>query len=194
MSLRETLFGRALRSEEQEAQMIGPARGVPVLGLDALASAAYGPEAALTILIGLGAGAARYIEPISAVIILVLVILYVSYRQTIKAYQKGGGAYTVASENLGRLPALVAASALCLDYILNVAVAISAGVGAIVSAAPVLLPYTLVLCLTILFVLTVTNLRGVRESGLLFMLPTYAFLLCLGGTVLLGVLKVVLSH
>ena len=194
MSLREILFGRALRSEEQEAQKIGPAKGVPVLGLDALASAAYGPEAALTILIALGAGAARYIEPISAVIILVLVVLFVSYRQTIKAYQNGGGAYTVASENLGPAPALIAASALCLDYILNVAVAISAGVGAIVSAAPALLPYTLALCLTILTALTVTNLRGVRESGLLFMLPTYAFLVCLGGTVVLGIAKVALSH
>jgi amino acid transporter len=194
MSLREILFGRALRSEEQEAQKIGPAKGVPVLGLDALASAAYGPEAALTILIALGAGAARYIEPISALIILVLVVLYVSYRQTIKAYQNGGGAYTVASENLGRTSALVAAGALCLDYILNVAVAISAGVGAIVSAAPVLLPYTLVLCLAILAALTVTNLRGVRESGLLFMLPTYVFLAFLGGTVVLGIVKVVLTH
>lgn len=194
MSLREILFGRALRSEEQEAQKIGPAKGVPVLGLDALASAAYGPEAALTILIALGAGATRYIEPISALIIVVLVVVYVSYRQTIKAYQNGGGAYTVASENLGRMPALVAAGALCLDYILNAAVAISAGVGAIVSAAPVLLPYTLLLCLTILAVLTVTNLRGVRESGVLFMLPTYAFLVCLGGTVVLGVVKVAITH
>jgi amino acid transporter len=194
MSLREILFGRALRSEEQEAQKIGPAKGVPVLGLDALASAAYGPEAALTILLGLGAGAARYIEPISAVIILVLVVVYVSYRQTIKAYQNGGGAYTVASENLGRTPALVAAGALCLDYTLNVAVAISAGVGAIVSAAPALLPYTLLLCLTILALLTVTNLRGVRESGLLFMLPTYVFIICLGGTVVLGIIEVVLTH
>src|SRR5690349_15402844 len=194
MSLREVLLGRPLRSEEQEAQKIGPARGVPVLGLDALASAAYGPEAALTILLGLGVGAARYIEPISAVIILVLVVVYVSYRQTIKAYQNGGGAYTVASENLGRTPALVAAGALCLDYILNVAVAISAGVGAIVSAAPALLPYTLLLCLTILTLLTVTNLRGVRESGVLFMLPTYVFLATLGGTVVLGITRVALTH
>src|ERR1051325_10234445 len=104
MSLRELLFGRPLRSEEQEAQKIGPLRGVPVLGLDALASAAYGPEAALTILLGLGAAATRYIGPISAVIIVLLVIVYLSYRQTIAAYPNGGGAYTVASENLGRLP------------------------------------------------------------------------------------------
>jgi amino acid transporter len=193
MSLRELLFGRPLRSEEQEAQKIGPVRGIPVLGLDALASASYGPEAALTVLMVLGGAAAGYIGPISAVIIAVLLVVYISYRQTIAAYRNGGGAYTVASENLGRLPALVAASALMLDYVLNVAVAISAGTGAIVSAAPVLLPYTLALCLTILALLTVANLRGVRESGLLFMLPTYAFILCLGGTVVFGVVKTVIA-
>jgi amino acid transporter len=191
MSFREILFGRPLRSEEQEAQKIGPLRGIPVLGLDALASAAYGPEAALTILLGLGAAATSYIGPISAVIIALLVIVYLSYRQTIAAYPNGGGAYTVAAENLGELPALLAASALCLDYVLNVAVAISAGVGAIVSAQPVLLPYTLTLCLTILTVITIVNLRGVREAGLLFMLPTYAFLVCLGAAVALGIAKAV---
>jgi amino acid transporter len=194
MSFREMLLGRPLRSEEQEVQKIGPTRGIPVLGLDALASAAYGPEAALTILMALGAGATAYIGPISAVIIAVLLVVYVSYRQTIAAYTNGGGGYTVASENLGRLPALVAAGALCLDYVLNVAVGISAGVGAVVSAAPVLLPYTLGLCLAILVLLTVVNLRGVRESGLLFMLPTYLFLVCLGGIVVLGIAKAVLAH
>src|SRR5437588_10823256 len=189
MSLREILIGRPLRSEEQEAQKIGPARGIPVLGLDALASAAYGPEAALTILIGLGASATAYIEPISAIIVALLVIVYLSYRQTIAAYPNGGGAYTVAAENLGPLPALLAASALCLDYVLNVAVAISAGVGAIVSAQPALLPYTLWMCLTILLVVTIVNLRGVREAGVLFMAPTYAFLFCLGMAVVWGVAK-----
>lgn len=190
MSFRELLFGRPLRSEEQEAQKIGPARGIPVLGLDALASAAYGPEAALTILLGLGVGATRYIGPISAVIIALLIVVSLSYRQTIAAYPNGGGAYTVAAENLGELPALLAASALSLDYILNVAVAISAGVGAIVSARPALLPYTLWLCLTILAIVTIVNLRGVREAGLLFMVPTYVFVGCLAIAVALGVARV----
>jgi amino acid transporter len=194
MSLRVLLLGRSLRSEELEAQKIGPARGVPVLGLDALASAAYGPEAALAVLIALGAGATRFIEPISLVIIAVLSLVYISYRQTIAAYPGGGGSYTVASENLGRHPGVLAASALSLDYLLNVAVAISAGVGAIVSALPMLLPYTLWLCLGVLLLLTLANLRGVREAGLLFMLPTYLFLLCLGGVIVLGVLRVVLAH
>ncbi len=194
MSLRELLFGRPLRSAEQEAQRIGVLRGVPVLGLDALASAAYGPEAALSVLIPLGAGATGFIEPISAVIIAVLAVVYVSYRQTIGAYPNGGGSYTVATENLGATAGLLAASALALDYVLNVAVAISAGVGAIVSAVPALLPYTLALCLAILAFLTIVNLRGVREAGLAFMLPTYLFLGCLGLTIVLGVARVILGH
>jgi amino acid transporter len=187
MSLRELLLGRALRSEEQEEQKIGVGRGVPVLGLDALASAAYGPEAALTVMLGLGAASVRYIEPISAVIIGVLLLVFLSYRQTIAAYPGGGGSYTVARENLGPLAGLVAAAALSLDYILNVAVAISAGVGAVVSAVPTLLPHTLLVCLALLFIISVVNLRGVREAGVVFMLPTYAFAGLLGLVVVLGV-------
>jgi len=162
MALREFLLGRPLKSEEQEGEKIGPVRGIPILGLDALASASYGPEAALTVLIVFGAAGGGYIGPISATIVAVLAVVFVSYRQTIAAYPNGGGAYTVAAENLGAMPALLAASALFLDYVLNVAVAISAGVGAIVSAAPALLPYTLPLCLAILALITIVNLRGVR--------------------------------
>lgn len=193
MPLREFLFGRPLRSQEQDKEKIGPLHGIPVLGLDALASVSYGPEAALTVLMVLGGTATRYIGAISAIVIAVLLVLYVSYRQTIAAYPNGGGAYTVASENLGALPALIAASALFLDYVLNAAVAISAGVGAIVSAAPILLPYTLPLCLALLALLTIANLRGIREAGFFFILPTYAFLICLGATLLIGVVKAVLA-
>ncbi|HEU4640816.1 MAG TPA: APC family permease [Gemmatimonadaceae bacterium] len=194
MKLGELLLGRPLRSEDEERERIGPLRGIPVLGLDALASAAYGPEAALTVLLPLGAAAVLYILPIGAAIIVLLVILYLSYRQTIAAYPGGGGAYTVASENLGRLPGLIAASALLVDYILNVAVAISAGVGAAASAVPALLPHTMGLTLAILALLTLVNLRGVREAGLVFMVPTYAFLGCLGLTIILGTAKSILAH
>jgi amino acid transporter len=194
MGIHELLLGRPFRSEEEEAQKIGPLRGIPILGLDALASAAYGPEAALTMLMPVGLAATGYIGPISAVIVAVLVIVCISYRQTIAAYPNGGGSYTVASANLGPLAGLLAASALSLDYILNVAVAVSAGVGAIVSALPALLPYTLDLCLAILVLLTIVNLRGVREAGLVFMLPTYAFLGCLGLIVVLGIAKTLLAH
>src|SRR3954470_2493756 len=152
MSLRTLLFGRPLRSDAEAEEQIGPAQGVPVLGLDALASASYGPEAALTVLLlaRAGAAASSTIVPVSTAIIGLLVIVYFSYRQTIAAYPNGGGSFTVAKENLGADAGLVAAAALAVDYILNVAVAISAGVGAIVSAVPGLLPYTLALCLAVL--------------------------------------------
>lgn len=194
MSILSLLFGTPLRTDEQDEQRIGAARGIPVLGLDALSSAAYGPEAALTVLLVIGASASRYLVPITAIILVVFIAVYLSYRQTIEAYPGGGGSYTVASENLGRFPGLLAASALSLDYILNVAVGISAGVGAVVSAVPALLPYTLPLCLVILVFLTIVNLRGIRESGLVFLLPTYLFLGTLGVMIIVGLARTILSH
>jgi amino acid transporter len=194
MSLSEWLFGRPLRSEEEQQEQIGPAVGVPILGLDALASAAYGPEAALTVLIPAGALASIYLTSITNWILLILFAVFISYRQTIAAYPDGGGSYTVAKQNLGPMPGLFAASALCTDYVLNVAVAISAGVGAIVSAIPALLPYTLSLCLLILAFLTVLNLRGVRTVGAAFMAPTYAFVACLGIAIAIGAAKGFASH
>ena len=193
MSVLRWLLGRRLASDEQEQQQIGPLAGIPVLGLDALASAAYGPEAALTVLIPLGALGVDYIGPILAVIVGVLFIVYFSYRQTIAAYPGGGGSYTVAKANLGMMWGLTGGAALVLDYILNVAVGIAAGVGAIVSAFPSLLPHTLLLCLIILALLTVVNLRGVRESGLAFMAPTYAFIATLFIVMVVGVVKTLAS-
>jgi amino acid transporter len=187
------VLGRPLSNDEAEHQQIGPLAGIPVLGLDALSSAAYGPEAALTLLIPLGAAGLGYVGPISALIIAILGVVYFSYRQTIHAYPGGGGSYTVAKENLGTRSALLAGSALALDYVLNVAVGISAGVGALVSAIPGLLPYTLPLCLVILALLTVVNLRGLRESGLAFMLPTYLFVVTLFIVIAVGITKVVLT-
>jgi amino acid transporter len=186
------LLGRPLSDHEEEGQHIGPLAGIPVLGLDALASAAYGPEAALTLLIPLGATGVAYMTPISLIIIGILLIVYFSYRQTITAYPGGGGSYTVA-QNLGRRPALLAAAALAVDYVLNVAVGVAAGVGALVSAVPSLLPHTLSLCLAALALLTIVNLRGIRESGLAFMLPTYAFVATLVFVILVGVIKAVAS-
>jgi amino acid transporter len=191
MAVLDWLLGRPLSNDEAEQQQIGPLAGIPVLGLDALSSAAYGPEAALTLLIPLGAAGLAYVGPISALIIGILGIVFFSYRQTIHAYPGGGGSYTVAKENLGTGAGLLAGSALALDYVLNVAVGISAGVGALVSALPHLLPYTLPLCLAILLFLTVMNLRGLRESGVAFMLPTYTFVATLGITIAVGVARVV---
>lgn len=187
--LLDWLLGRPLATLDEEHHCIGPGTGIPVLGLDALASAAYGPEAALTLLIAVGAAGPSYSLPILAIICTILVIVYFSYRQTIAAYPGGGGSYTVAKENLGGFAGLVAGAALAIDYILNVAVGISAGVGALVSAFPSLLPHTLALCLGILALITLVNLRGVRESGIAFMLPTYAFVGMLGVVLVVGVVR-----
>src|SRR6266481_7708879 len=143
MSVINFCFGRPLRSSEERAEKLGSAAGIPIFGLDALSSAAYGPEAALTLLIPLGAAGITYILPISASIIILLSIVYFSYRQTIEAYPTGGGSYTVARYNLGSFWGLLAAAALLADYILTAAVGISAGVGALISAAPRLMPHTM---------------------------------------------------
>jgi amino acid transporter len=189
MPVLDFLLGRRLASDQARAEQIGAAAGIPIFGLDALSSAAYGPEAALTLLIPLGAVGIAYIVPISLSIIALLSIVYFSYRQTIQAYPGGGGSYTVARQNLGATAGLLAAAALLIDYVLVVAVGISAGVGALVSAAPQLQPYTLMLCLGILVLVTFVNLRGVREAGLIFMAPTYLFVGCLLMTILIGLVK-----
>src|SRR5947207_1757133 len=189
MSVLNLILGRPLASDEQEDVKIGVVAGVPAMGLDGLTSSAYGPEAALTILLPLGAAGLSYIGPITAVILVLLAMLYFSYRQTIAAYPVNGGSYTVAKENLGTWPGLIAASALMIDYVLNVAVGISAGVAALVSAAPALHRYTVPLCLAMLALITLLNLRGTGEAGLAFALPTYTFIACMGITLILGIVK-----
>ncbi len=160
MSWIDLVFGKPLASGEERGEQVGPGAGISIFGLDALSSAAYGPEAALTLLIPLGLLGAAYLVPITVSIIILLLIVYFSYRQTIHAYPTGGGSYTVARHNLGPLPALLAAAALMTDYVLTAAVGISAGVGALVSAVPSLQPRTLALCLAILVAITIVNLRG----------------------------------
>ncbi len=189
MKIADLLFGRPLATEEEKAERIGPAKGLPIFGLDALSSAAYGPEAALTLLIPLGMAGAAYIWPITVSIVLLLCIVYFSYRQTIVAYPQGGGSYTVASENLGEWAGLLAAASLMVDYVLTAAVGISAGVGALVSAVPSLQSHTLHICLGILALITVVNLRGMQESGGIFLLPTYVFIACLLGVIAVGLTK-----
>jgi len=193
MGLINVLFGRPLASSEDEGERITPTQGIPTFGLDALSSAAYGPEAALTILLPLGLLGVRYIVPLTAAIIGLLIIVYFSYRQTIAAYPNGGGSYTVARENLGSGAGLLAGAALMIDYLLNVAVGISAGIGALVSAVPRLEPHTLALCLAVLVILTVVNLRGVKEAGSAFIAPTYLFVGTLAIVIVIGFYKVVAS-
>jgi len=175
MALLGWILGRRLANREQAERRIGAFEAVPAMGLDGLGSSAYGPEAALTVLVPLGAHALFWITPVMAVIVALLAILYLSYRQTIAAYPNNGGAYIVSRENIGRGASLLAAAALMVDYVLNVAVGISAGVGALVSAVPGLHAYILPLCLGILVLITLVNLRGTLDAGRLFALPTYLF-------------------
>ncbi len=183
MSFTDSLFGRPLATSEERAEHIGVAAGIPIFGLDALTSAAYGPETALSLLIPLGLMGIQYIVPIISAILILLVIVYFSYRQTIAAYPGGGGSYTVATENLGNGAGLLAAAALMIDYILTAAVGISAGVEAVVSDQQWLLPHTLMLCLIILAVLALINMRGVKDTGAAFIVPTFLFV----GTLLISI-------
>ena len=189
MRLKDFIFGKPLATSQERAEQIGPAAGIPIFGLDALSSAGYGPEAALTILLPLGVLGVSYIVPISISIVVLLAIVYFSYLQTIKAYPTGGGSYTVAHKNLGESASLLAAAALMIDYILTAAVGISAGVGALVSAVPKLQPLTLSLCIGILILIALINLRGLRESGALFMFPTFVFVGTLLFTIGLGIFR-----
>ena len=193
MNILDVVVGKPIKTSEERAEQIGPAQGIPIFGLDGLSSAAYGPEAALSLLIPLGVLGVRYIVPVSTAIIALLIIVYFSYRQTIAAYPSGGGSYTVARYNLGAFAGLLAAAALLTDYILTAAVGISAGVGALVSAVPSLLPHTVSICVGILVVVTIVNLRGVREAGLIFAIPTYLFVGTLLITIAGGFLRVMMA-
>jgi amino acid transporter len=194
IAILDFIFGKYLADSEEGEQRVGPIAGVPMLGLDALSSSAYGPEAAATIMIPLGVMGISYVLPIILAIIALLTIVYFSYRQTISAYPNGGGSYTVARENLGTFAGLLAAAALMLDYVLVVAVGISAGVGALISAVPALQSYTLSLCLVTLALVTLINLRGVRESGAAFILPTYLFTGSLFLVIAVGCMKSLNAH
>ncbi|WP_233612258.1 APC family permease [Corallococcus sp. AB045] len=185
----DLLLGRPLTSAQAMQEKTGVLTGVALLGLDALSSAAYGPEAALTVLRPLGATGVWLLLPITAAIVGLLMIVASSYAQTIAAYPSGGGAYTVARQNLGRGAGLLAATALMLDYLLNVAVGISAGTGALVSAVPALRPHTLPITLALLALLTLVNLRGVSEAGAVFVVPTWFFITSLSVVLAVGLFK-----
>src|SRR5271163_2953439 len=193
MSLTDSIIGRPLATSEERAEHIGVAAGIPIFGLDGLTSAAYGPEAAMTLLIPLGIGGVEYGWRIIAAILVLLTIVYFSYRQTIAAYPAGGGSYTVATENLGENPGLLAAAALMIDYILTAAVGISAGVTALTSAVPSLQPHTLLICLAILVVLALVNMRGVKDTGTAFIIPTFLFVGTLLSLIVVGMWKTVLT-
>jgi amino acid transporter len=193
MNILDVIVGKPLKTTDERAEQIGPSAGIPIFGLDALSSAAYGPEAALSLLIPLGLLGVQYILPVSLAIITLLFIVYFSYLQTIAAYPHGGGSYTVARMNLGAFSGLLAAAALLTDYILTAAVGISAGVGALVSAVPSLQPHTVSLCVGILIIITILNLRGVHDAGVAFMVPTYLFVGTLLIMIVAGLVRVAVS-
>jgi amino acid transporter len=188
-SWRSWLIGRALPTADAPHQTVSKAVGLAVFGADALSSIAYAPQETLVILAAAGTQAFGYAFPISVVITLLLAIVTISYLQTIQAYPSGGGAYTVVKENLGEPAALVAGAALLTDYILLAAVTVASGVAQIVSAFPDLFPFRVWLSVGLLGLIAIANLRGVKESGNIFALPTYFFLLMTALTVGVGFVR-----
>jgi amino acid transporter len=173
--LKRILVGRPLASYKAEHQLLPKFLALPVFSSDALSSNAYATEEMMLVLVAAGAGALAFRIPIAIAIATVLVIVVVSYRQTVRAYPGGGGSYIVAHDNLGTVPGLVAAAALLADYVLTVAVSVVAGFLAITSAAPSLARHKVVLSIGLVVLLTLVNLRGVKEAGILFAVPTYGF-------------------
>ncbi|HEV8102354.1 MAG TPA: APC family permease [Gaiellaceae bacterium] len=184
--LKRVVVGRPMANDEYEETLLPKWLALPIFASDPLSSVAYATEAALVVLVGASAGAAHLAFPLSLGIAALLAIVVVSYRQTVRVYQTSGGAYIVAKENLGRLPSLVAAAALLTDYILTVAVSVAAGVLALTSAATSLRGHELTLSIGFVLLIAVANLRGVREAGILFAIPTYAFVTSIFALIIVG--------
>jgi amino acid transporter len=189
VSWRTWLIGRPLPTADAPHQTISKRIGLAVFASDALSSTAYATQEIMVILAAAGTIALGYVFPISLAIVVLLAIVTFSYLQTVNAYPNGGGAYIVARDNLGQFPSLVAASALLTDYILTVAVSISSGVAQIVSAAPELAPYRVILAVFLVGLIMIINLRGVKESGTIFAIPTYFFVVMMFLTVGTGLVR-----
>ena len=192
--LKTLLLGRQLPTSAHAEERLSNAEALAVLSSDALSSVAYATEEILIVLVTVGSFALGYALPIALAIVVLLIIVMLSYRQTIQAYPKGGGSYIVARENLGLYPGLIAAASLMIDYILTVTVSVSAGTAALTAAVPLLEDWTVDLCLLFIFLLMVVNLRGVRESGRIFMIPTYAFIGCILLLIMVGLLRLVQGY
>jgi amino acid transporter len=191
--IKRVLVGKTLPTSAHSEERLSNAEGLAVLSSDALSSVAYATEEIFIVLVAAGSSALYWSIPIAATIVLLLVLVILSYRQTIRAYPNGGGSYIVARENLGTYAGLVAGGSLMIDYILTVTVSISAGTAALTSAVPELKPLTIELCLLFIFLLMLANLRGVKESGKIFMIPTYAFIVSIFILIGLGLSQQVLG-
>ena len=188
---RDYLIGKPLQSADAPHQTIGKFLGLAVFSSDALSSVAYAPQELLLILSVAGVSAFHLSIPIAIAICILLAILILSYEQTIHAYPDGGGAYIVARDNLGEIPAQTAGAALLTDYILTVAVSISSGVAQLVSAFPSLYEYRVIISVALVFFVMVINLRGVKESGIAFAIPTYYFLIMMYATIIIGFIRLI---
>jgi amino acid transporter len=186
---RRLVVGRPMRTGQMEETLLPKTLALPIFASDPLSSVAYATESALVVLLGVSAASAHFVFPISIAISILLAIVVLSYMQTVRVYETSGGAYVVARENLGRLPSLVGAAALLTDYVLTVAVSISAGVFAITSFAAPLASHRVALAIGALVLIVLANLRGVRESGLLFALPTYLFVTSIAVLVVAGIVE-----
>ena len=188
--LKSLLIGNAIRSTDSESEKYSVLWGLPILSSDAISSVAYACEEILIVLLPvLGAASYGPLMQIAGAIIGLLLILTISYRQTIDCYPHGGGSYSVASDNLGKIPGLVAAASLSIDYIMTVAVSVTSGMAAVTSAFPSLLPYHVQLTLVCIFLLMIGNLRGIRESSRLFGIPTYLFIFSILVMIVVGLVK-----
>ncbi|HET9671627.1 MAG TPA: APC family permease, partial [Actinomycetota bacterium] len=191
VALKRVLVGRALATHKAEHQLLPKTLALPVFSSDPLSSNAYATEEMMLVLVTAGAGALAFRIPIAIAIATVLTIVVVSYRQTVRAYPNGGGSYIVAHENLGTLPGLVAAAALLTDYVLTVSVSVVAGFNAISSAAPKLEEHRVLFSIGIVGLLTLANLRGVKEAGTFFAIPTYGFVAMVYVMLITGVVRCV---
>lgn len=185
-ALKRVLVGRALSTSSQEHQLLPKSLALPVFSSDPLSSVAYATEEMMLVLVTAGVAALSFRMPIALAIAALLAIVVTSYRQTVRAYPRGGGSYIVARENLGTVPGLIAAAAILTDYVLTVAVSVTAGTIAITSAAPSLAEHKVLLASLLVLFVTGANLRGVKEAGAFFALPTYGFVAIVAATILMG--------
>jgi len=194
MVLKRWLLGPALKTAQAAHERLSKRLALAVFSSDALSSVAYATEEILLVLVLAGSAAVFWSIPVSVMIVALLAILTMSYRQIIFEYPAGGGAYIVARSNLGEMPGLIAAAALIIDYVLTVAVSVAAGIAALTSAVPLLFPHREALGLIAIILVVIVNLRGVRESGRIFAIPTYVFI----GSILLmlgaGAMQTIFGH
>src|SRR5204862_3314469 len=191
---RRLVVGRPMQTGQLEETLLPKWLALSIFASVPLSSVAYATESALVVLVAVAAASARLVFPLSIGVALLLAIVVVSYMQAVNVYETSGGAYVVARENLGTLPSLVGAAALLTDYVLTVAVSISAGIFAVTSFAPSLSGHKVELSLACLLLIVLANLRGVRESGLLFALPTYLFVSAVGVLVIVGAIELATGH